>query len=272
MKKHSKKIFMLAMFLAFMVALFFPGQVGAGDLTPPGAPGSTMHTLEDIYNILNAFTKTPEEVCDGRAFFGIREDGEIVERTGTKTDCQVWYRDADGDEDGAPLVTFVSVNQPSGYVSGRTDCDDSDPSVNNCRFCDLGNGTVRDNDSGLIWLKDAEAFGQMNWDSAMNAAATLNSGEKGLTDGSSEGDWRLPTNEEWGAFVVGRYTEPALCNAAGTSQWTQGDAFIDVQSYLYWSSTEYVAGVAFFGGLNDGFVGYDSKDRSYYVWPVRSDN
>ncbi len=106
----------------------------------------------------------------------------------------------------------------------------------------------------------------------MTAAATLNDGEHGLTDGSSEGDWRLPTKAEWQAFYDTNYSDPPLCNEAGTAQWTQGDAFIDVLSGLYWSSTEYNSLKAWFAGMNGGVMGHYNKGMWLYVWPVRSDN
>ena len=147
------------------------------------------------------------------------------------------------------------------------------------RFCDLGDGTVLDMDTGLIWLKDANCFGYMDWDDAMAVAAGLEDGECGLTDGSAAGDWRLPTKEEWEAFVAGvypnnLYTNPDLCNAAGTGQWSEGDAFTGVQSYHYWSSTEYAAdpGGAWRVHMREGRVGTNGKGSSFYVWPVRGGN
>ncbi len=144
------------------------------------------------------------------------------------------------------------------------------------RFTDMGDGTVRDNNTGLIWLKDADEMGTGNWDDANAAAATLSDGEHGLTDGSSDGDWRLPTKAEWEAFVVtGEGYSPALCNAAGTAQWTQGDAFNDVQSDLsdfYWSSTEDGTSFAWWVYMFNGDVSVSVKGNFFYVWPVRSDN
>ena len=61
----------------------------------------------------------------------------------------------------------------------------------------MGDGTIRDNDSGLIWLKDAscpdlagtDPSGMANWETAMAAAAALSGdGTCGLTDGSEAGD------------------------------------------------------------------------------------
>ena len=107
----------------------------------------------------------------------------------------------------------------------------------------------------------------------MAAAAALDAGDFAwLTDGSSAGDWRLPTKEEWEAFVVTTYNIPALCNAAGTAQWTEGNAFIGVQSYFYWSSTEYAATIAWYVAMYSGVVDIGYKDVYYYVWPVRADN
>ncbi len=141
------------------------------------------------------------------------------------------------------------------------------------RFTDMGDGTVRDNNTGLIWLKDADEMGEANWVDANAAAASLSDGEHGLSDGSSDTDWRLPTKEEWEAFVVTSYEGPALCNAAGTAQWTQGDVFIDIQSGDgYWSSTEYGTSLAWPVDMFSGIMYYYQKTGSNFIWPVRSDN
>ena len=71
------------------------------------------------------------------------------------------------------------------------------------RFTDNGNGTVRDNLTGLIWIKDQrcpllrpDVNGLSTWQEALNAAKALASGNCGLTDGSVPGDWRLPNVKE----------------------------------------------------------------------------
>jgi hypothetical protein len=50
--------------------------------------------------------------------------------------------------------------------------------------------------SGLVWLKNANCFGEQNYSQAVSSARNLKSGSCGLTDGSKAGDWRLPTIEE----------------------------------------------------------------------------
>jgi hypothetical protein len=106
------------------------------------------------------------------------------------------------------------------------------------RFCDMGDGTVLGIDTGLIWLKDANCFGDKTWDDAAAAAANLADGQCGLTVGSAADDWRLLTKEERRAFVDASYSNPALCNAAGTGKWSQGDAFDNVRSN-FWKRSPY---------------------------------
>jgi hypothetical protein len=41
-----------------------------------------------------------------------------------------WYQDADADGFGDSSVTLTDCDQPEGYVSDSTDCDDENPDVN----------------------------------------------------------------------------------------------------------------------------------------------
>jgi hypothetical protein len=148
-------------------------------------------------------------------------------------------------------------------------------------FTDMGDGTVRDNDTGLIWLKDAscpdlagtDPDGMADWETATAAAAALSGdGTCGLTDLSEAGDWRLPTRVEWEAFMSPVYEFPALVNAAGDAQWSEGDAFTGVQSTVYWSSTPYSSDTVWAAEMGGGFVREAYKDpggSGFYVWPVR---
>ena len=142
----------------------------------------------------------------------------------------------------------------------------------NPRFTDSGNGTVKDNLTRLIWLKNANAFGLRTWEQALSDANTLASGSAGLTDGSKAGDWRLPNVKELHSLIDFAYYGPALSSASGTSQWTNGNAFVGVQSYYYWSSTTYSyhAPSAWNVYLSNGGVNYVNKTSTYYVWPVRA--
>jgi hypothetical protein len=191
-----------------------------------------------------------------------------------------YYLDSDEDFYGDPNVSIIkdaSKKQPKGYVRDGTDCDDTNKKIHACcsssaRFTDIEDGTVRDNNTGLIWLKDANAFGEMNWSDALNAAAELSSGEKGLSDDSVDGDWRLPTKEEWLAFMCQGFTDPALVNTNGDGQWLEGDAFTGVIKHYYWSSDEFSLEKAWHAFMGDGKIYYGYKQYSKYfnVWPVRN--
>ena len=144
----------------------------------------------------------------------------------------------------------------------------------NARFTDLGNGTVRDNETGLIWLKNANCFRWKKWDKAMELAADLASGQCGLDDGSISGDWRLPSVWEWEGLFVKKYRNPSLSNTAGTGKWKPGDPFDNVQNLYYWTS-DYFADPT--GRLEHSYCVYlyygvvHTKERALglFVWPVR---
>ncbi|MFO1429331.1 MAG: DUF1566 domain-containing protein [Candidatus Competibacteraceae bacterium] len=139
------------------------------------------------------------------------------------------------------------------------------------RYCDNGDGTVTDTRTNLVWLKNANCYGDQNWQTAMNSAAVLANGTCNLTDGSQAGYWRLPLIGEWQAMVDQRFVAPALSNAAGTGQWTEGDAFSGVQLPDYWSSSSVVdsPNLAWGVSLYTGFDTAGGKTDTSTVWPVR---
>ncbi len=141
----------------------------------------------------------------------------------------------------------------------------------NPRFVDNGDGTVKDMLTGLVWLKNANCFGFGNWTTALTSAATLASGGCGLTDGSVAGDWRLPSEKELQSLVDYQFCDPALSNAGGTGQWSNGDAFSAVQINDYWSSSSHTADgrAAYAVYLGTGGTGPNVKEGWGSVWPVR---
>ncbi len=139
------------------------------------------------------------------------------------------------------------------------------------RYEDNGNGTITDNQTGLIWLKNANGFDQQDWETAKQSVDKLADGECGLSDGSKAGDWRLPTKEEWEAMVDKRYKEPALSNAEGEDQWKEDDAFSGVQTFLYLSSTADAKNTNNRWAVNfgSGYMSSVNKTSKYFMWPVR---
>lgn len=150
------------------------------------------------------------------------------------------------------------------------------------RFTDNSNGTVTDNLTGLIWLKNANcAAATRDWATALTDVASLNSaGTMGndpidgpincgdtSNNSSHQTDWRLPNVREMQSLVDYGHSEPAL---PSDSPFTGVQTGTD--SNFYWTSTTLarVTSIVWLVGLRDGFVGFDAKEFTYYyVWPVR---
>ena len=131
------------------------------------------------------------------------------------------------------------------------------------RFTDNGNGAVTDNCTQLTWLKNANCFNVKIWQEAINAAKQLAAGQCGLKDGSSAGDWRLPSIKELQSLIDYSKVSPALPKI---------HPFLEMRPDLYWSSTEgaYDEIYAWYVSFNNGHVNTSYKSSTYYVWPVRS--
>jgi hypothetical protein len=200
--------------------------VEAGNLEPPGPPAPTMVTLDEIWS--------------GRTILGVAQTGQ--------NGC--W------DESGVPIAC-AGTGQDGEYEKGVSVAP---------RFMDNADGTVTDNLTGLIWLQDADCFGQQDWITALSNANTLASASDSctpdLTDSSVAGDWRLPNIKELQSLLDYGESEPAL---------PAGHPFAGVQLDYYWSSTT-AAGIpdnAWGALLNIGVVIIGDKTTNLSVLPVR---
>jgi hypothetical protein len=146
------------------------------------------------------------------------------------------------------------------------------------RFRDNGDGTVRDNLTGLIWLKGASCLGSGHWTQAFASVAALNAGDAFPCAGyraRTFTDWRLPNARELHSLVDYGFSSPALSNAEGTAQWSEGDAFSGVpapqQPSFYWTSSSFVDAPTGAWGLHlhTGTLIGVGKDNAGLVWPVR---
>jgi len=141
-------------------------------------------------------------------------------------------------------------------------------------------GTVKDNLTGLVWLKNANCAGATRtWTQALddvaslNTAGTMNGNACGDTSnaGSHQTDWRLPNKNELRSLLHYGYANPALSNTLGNLQWASNDPFDNVQSNVYWSSnTELMASTgAWVVDLGSGNTVSYTKTDNQYVWAVR---
>lgn len=131
------------------------------------------------------------------------------------------------------------------------------------RFTRNSNGTVTDNLTGLIWLRDANCLGPRNWTTALTESNGLGAPLCGLSDGSLAGDWRLPNVRELHSLIDYGEFDPAL---------PPGHPFSGVQSScFYWVSTSvpYAPAYAWDVNLDNGQLYHGSKLSTDCVWPVR---
>ncbi len=183
---------------------------GDPDFSTTACPAPADYVLDNTdcddtnYNVNPGAT----EICN---------DGIDNDCDGGKVNTSTWYIDSDKDGYGDPGSSVDECDQPAGYVLDNTDCDDTEVAINirakeiysneideDCdgnldnRFTDRGDGTVRDNDSGLIWLKDAAALGTHTWAAAPSAVESFNSGDITAPEYTSGAynTWRVPTMDE----------------------------------------------------------------------------
>jgi hypothetical protein len=141
------------------------------------------------------------------------------------------------------------------------------------RFTNNGNGTITDNLTGLIWLRNAncedtvggitKTGGFLTWADSLTWSNNLAAGKCGLSDGSQVGQWRLPSIKELKSLIDRSKDYPAALPA--------GHPFTNIQTNQYWSSSTYVHSIdrAWAVHMVNGKVTYKYKDGSNYVWPVR---
>jgi hypothetical protein len=135
------------------------------------------------------------------------------------------------------------------------------------RFTDNGDGTMTDNLTGLMWLKNGNCFGSKNWQDALGTIADLNAnpgnyGCSGYT--SSYSDWRLPNVVELESLVN--------LGEVDTSDWLYKKGFSGVKADEYWSSSSSGTDSASIVDMEQGNLRYiTGKSASRYVWPVRAE-
>ena len=291
---------------AVVVVLLSVSSVFAGSLTPPGAPGATMKTLQEVYEKLEEIdTKLTGggnalagEILSGRtAWVGGEEvtgtmanvgQQSVTPGTSAQTITQ-GYHDGTGSvagdtdlvaenikkdvvifgvtgtlEGGGGAGLLPKTGQTTSYRTG----DDGNLQVGSerpdPRFTDHGNGTVTDNMTGLMWVKEPHELGGnaagQTWDNAVDFCGSLTF--------AGHSDWRLPNLLELYSLMDHGRSDPAL---------PTGNPFTVVAtSAHYWTSTSQAGGgVIPTQNAKSVLVQYatvsmSGKTTSYRVWPVRA--
>jgi hypothetical protein len=169
--------------------------------------------------------------------------------------------------------------------TGETTCNNSSERNDGClqkgvespspRFTDNNDGTVKDNLTRLVWMKNMSCWEQQSMHGALPLCNNLELGNCGVLDNSVKGEWRLPNRNELlslvdietsnGHTLSDGHPFINYCGGPPMPGFPCGDR--------YWSSSTamYNFGApAYYVHLGDGTSGYDSKAAAFYgVWCVR---
>lgn len=148
------------------------------------------------------------------------------------------------------------TGQYQSYTTTFGEDHDYQPAVSQPSYTDNGDGTITDNRTGLMWVKDGNSAGCNNgntltWEQAITFCEGLNFA--GYT-------WRLPNRREL-MSIVDYGEESAAINTT---------YFSNIKSN-YWTSTTYlpITTSAWYVDFDGGFVYSVAKTDSSYLRPVR---
>jgi hypothetical protein len=179
--------------------------------------------------------------------------------------------------------TTTSPAQP--WRTGQTECYNASGNIVSCadtgqdggiqagaswpspRFLDLGNETVKDNLTGLIWSANANTPGspactpgvaKISYDSYLYIQCLNNNSYLGYND------WRVPNRKELQSLIDHSRYNPAV---------PSGHPSTGVVSGTYWSSDTYInqCNLGWAIDMDTGLVSESYKDpfNALHVWPVR---
>jgi hypothetical protein len=290
---------------ALVAVVLAAGGVLAGDLTPPGPPGSTMYTLEDIYLAVtgdaNVVNTASGDAVAGEILSGKKAWVKGQEVTGTMPNV--------GQTNMTPGTVAQAIPQGyhdgTGSVAGDADLVAGNIKTNVTIFGVTGTyegGGGATYDAGVPKTGQTTSYrtgddGDLEKGVAWPNPRFTDHGDGTVTDNLTGLMWTKNAN----LLVVPRTWNGAIdyCNGMNSGAGTYGYAdwrlpnvrelqslidygrswpalpsghpFTGVQPVYYWSSSTPAAitGSAWGVHLGYGHVGDDSKSNTSFVWPVR---
>jgi hypothetical protein len=189
------------------------------------------------------------------------------------------------------LATCEAQPQGKAPKTGQTTCYDAGGSVIACAgtgqdgesqnglarsFTDNGDGTITDNNSGLMWEKLSDDDSIHDKDTTYTWANAFASKVATLNGASFAGysDWRMPSTAELETLKNFGAVSPAVYPAFNTGCMATCTVTTCscTQSAYYWSSTTYQNGPSYAWSVSfaDGFTFATGKTSTYYARAVRA--
>jgi hypothetical protein len=228
-------------------------------------PGTTQQAIQQGYHNGAGYVEGDADLVTGNIkaginIFGVAGKTEVVDTTSGDAAAgdilagkKAWV---DGGEitGTRPVAPMPKTGQTTVYRTGDDGTYQKGVAWPSPRFTDNGDGTVTDNLTGLMWTKNANIWGTVTWNTAVDNCEGYS--------GAGYSDWRLPNVRELLSLIDFGQQLPAL---------PSGHPFTGVQLDLYWSSTTYLVNptYAWEVNLSAGHAHDSTKTSVYCVWPVR---
>ena len=158
------------------------------------------------------------------------------------------------------------------YANQVCEADHIESTSPSTRYTDHANGTITDNETGLMWqtcsitshqaknLKQCDKPIEYTWGEALSYISQHNAGEKiaGFTD------WRLPNIRELATLAELQCFRPAI----------NLSAFPETPPSHYWSSSPYkfYPHYSWYVNFEDGVYNYSDRTDKKHIRLVRSNN
>jgi hypothetical protein len=224
--------------------------------------GTSSRNYSQTIDVGNVTTYTVNNLTDGTIYYFATTAYDISRNESDYSNEAIWSAELAG------FVELPKTGQTESYFPGDDGSIQAGIEWPNSRFTDNSNGTMTDNLTGLMWLKDGGCI-KKKWKDSLNAIADFNNNPGnynclGYTINYS--DWRLPNIKELESLT--NYGTP------DSAAWLNSEGFVDVNTSYYWSSTTHQVNpsYAWLIRMSGGKKIADLKLNKYYVLPVRAGN
>lgn len=142
------------------------------------------------YFVVKQYANTEPQAVVG--FEGYSEADEAV-------DSSLWYEDVDGDGFGISSDAVIACEQPDGYVSNTTDCNDADQNVNPVagEVCDGLDSNCDTIDGSAVYYRDFDNDGMGDANSPLTANCLTPDGYVGNSSDCDDSDSSVQFDQTW---------------------------------------------------------------------------